>query len=801
VSDHAIPDRDRDSVWDPGVIESFSLDALEFGVFRELVGRYVSSDLGRAALDRVFPETRREPLEERHRLIAEAMEYLRKNAVGFSGISRFPGAMARLAAPGSTLDIPEIEAIEDFVSQVAGLAGRWKAPDGPHPRLRSMARRLPDLGRLGALIRKAVRGGEVDENYSPALKRIRRESDRARERINRKFEAIIRDERLAGQLQEQFVTERNGRFVVPVRMDQKGRVNGIVHGTSSSGATVFMEPLDTLEMNNDLVRLRAEEEHEVRRILAEVTDRLRESFGDLEAAAVVLADLELVFGIARFGCEFDCATPRFSDGAIAIRRGRHPLLESRFQGRRLDVVPLTIILDSDQRTLVISGPNAGGKTVVLKTIGLFAIMAQCGIPVPASEAVLPVFDRILADIGDRQSIANQLSTFSAHVLSISRMIRVVTPSSLILLDEIGSSTEPNEGAALGVAVLEHFRRAGARTVATTHYNRLKVYAETTGSVRNAAMEFNEETLEPTYRLIDGLAGQSSGLRIAERLDLPSGLIDVARRALDRSELDAARYVEELKGRVAELEAEKRRLEDEKESFEAWKRETARSLVDDRRRQAERAEAHLKEAVAEIRRQAADELKQLGSGAGTRFKRKLERVEAEAGARLRREARPLPSPAALQPEPVARREVRVGMRVRVGSLGVTGSVLALGPGGAEIVVGHMKMRRGLEDLEPLDDPEVRLPPNVTVQMADKSLESNELRLIGKTAVEARDELDKFLDDAFLSRFAVVRVVHGHGMGVLRKTVREMLESHPHVERFEAAPPREGGDGATLAYIRD
>jgi DNA mismatch repair protein MutS2 len=421
--------------------------------------------------------------------------------------------------------------------------------------------------------------------------------------------------------------------------------------------------------------------------------------------------------------------------------------------------------------------------------------------VPASEAVLPVFDRILADIGDRQSIANQLSTFSAHVLSISRMIRVVTPSSLILLDEIGSSTEPNEGAALGVAVLEHFRRAGARTVATTHYNRLKVYAETTGSVRNAAMEFNEETLEPTYRLIDGLAGQSSGLRIAERLDLPSGLIDVARRALDRSELDAARYVEELKGRVAELEAEKRRLEDEKESFEAWKRETARSLVDDRRRQAERAEAHLKEAVAEIRRQAADELKQLGSGAGTRFKRKLERVEAEAGARLRREARPLPSPAALQPEPVARREVRVGMRVRVGSLGVTGSVLALGPGGAEIVVGHMKMRRGLEDLEPLDDPEVRLPPNVTVQMADKSLESNELRLIGKTAVEARDELDKFLDDAFLSRFAVVRVVHGHGMGVLRKTVREMLESHPHVERFEAAPPREGGDGATLAYIRD
>jgi DNA mismatch repair protein MutS2 len=305
--------------------------------------------------------------------------------------------MARLAAPGATLDVAEIEAVQDFVSQVTGLSARWKAVDGPHPRLRSMARRLPDLARLGALIGKAVRGGEVDENYSPGLKRIRRELERARERINRKFEAIVRDDRLAGQLQEQIVTQRNGRFVVPVRMDQRSRMQGIVHGTSSSGATVFMEPLDALEMNNDLVRLREEEDREVHRILGEISERLRESFPELDEAARVLGDIEVVFAIARFGREFDCVVPKVTDGPITIRRGRHPLLESRLRKQRKPVVPFAVDLDSECRTLVISGPNAGGKTVVLKTMGLFALMAQSGLPVPADEAALPVFDRILAD--------------------------------------------------------------------------------------------------------------------------------------------------------------------------------------------------------------------------------------------------------------------------------------------------------------------------------------------------------------------------------------------------------------------
>jgi len=784
--------------------EAFSLGALEYEALRALIARYVSSDFGRARLDAVAPGTDTQAIEERHELIAEAMDYVRETSVPFNGLEAFPNSMARLATPGATLDVAEIEAVQDFISQVTGLSARWKSAEAPHPRLRTMVRVLPDLGQLGVLIGRAVRGGQIDENYSPALKRIRRELDRARERINRKFQAMIRDDRLAAQLQDEIVTQRNGRFVIPVRMDQKSRVNGIVHGTSSSGATVFMEPLEALEMNNDLVRLREEEEREVRRILGEISDRLRESFSELEQATRGLGEIEVVFAIARFGREFDCVPPRFTNGPITIRQGRHPLVESRLRKQGKTVVPLSVELAREHRILVISGPNAGGKTVVLKTIGLFALMAQSGIPVPAFDVVLPTFDRVLADIGDRQSIANELSTFSAHALAIARMTRVATADSLILLDEVGSSTEPNEGAALAVAVLEHFRGVGARTVATTHFNRLKMYAEITASVRNAAMEFDEATLEPTYRLIEGLAGQSSGIRIGERFGLPPSLIESARRSLDQNELDASRYVDELRRRVSELEGATRRLEEDKRSFENWKARVGEESRRDRQAESERAEAALKQVVADIRRQAAEQLKLLGAGAGTRFKRTLEKAEADARARFRGHVRGVPHPTSVGVEARAQADFREGMRVRVVSLGVTGAVLRTGASDAEVLVGNMKVRREFADLEPLEGPaafEQTLPANVTVEMADKNLESNELKLIGKTSEEARDELDKFLDDAFLSRLAVVRVVHGHGMGILRKTVREVLAAHPHVERFEAAPRGEGGDGATLAYLKD
>jgi DNA mismatch repair protein MutS2 len=791
-------------------LANFSLDALEYPSLKELLARYVRSEVGRGHLHRLGPTLDREDLEFRHALNREAMTYLRESRVPFADIPLLAQLLPRLGLIGTTFEIEEIEAVQDFLSEVRTFRTRWRDEGTHYPLLAGKAQGFPNLGSLTVLLERAIRAGEINEDFSPALKRIRRESEKARQRLNRKLESVIKDPHVSDQLQDQLVTMRNGRYVIPVRMDQRRRVDGVIHGTSSSGATVFMEPLDTLEMNNDIVRLREDEEREVQRILGELSDKIRESALEINSAAVLWADLEVLFGVAQFGCDFDCTSPEFSDGEIVLVRARHPLLEDRMRTGDQMPVPLELDLAADDRILVISGPNAGGKTIVLKTIGLFALMAQSGIPVPAERAVLPLADRVLADIGDQQSIANQLSTFSAHILSISKMVAVVTPRSLILMDEIGSSTEPAEGAALAVAVLDHFRKNGCRTVATTHYNRLKMYAETTPAVRNAAMEFNEATLEPTYRLIHGLAGQSSGLKIAERMKLPGELLRVAREALDRSELDAARYVEELKVRItnlehekSQLEGEKAQLEGEKATFELWKRSTSKEIEQDRRTELARVETRIDQVVEQIRKKASDELKSLGSEAVNRFDKKLKKARVDAGATIRREERQReeqmsPEPPALPVDPAS---IKAGSRVRVRSLGVEGIVSNVSTREVEVGVGNMKMRRPFNDIELVDATAIVLPSNVSFNFDRKQLDSNEINLIGRNAEEARDEVDKFLDDAFLSQLSMVRIVHGHGMGVLRKTVREILGAHPHVARFEEAPRSQGGSGATLAYLKE
>ncbi|HSU89636.1 MAG TPA: endonuclease MutS2, partial [Terriglobia bacterium] len=542
----------------------FSLDALEYYRLKDLLGRYLSTDAGRFALDELAPMLDEQQLESEHAITGEAMLYLREHRVPFNDIPLLGQALEKLAIVGTTLEIPEIEAIQSFLSHVEGLRVRWKEEREKFPKLSQTGQRLPDLRDLGKHLGRAIQNGEVDERYSPELARIRRALATTRSRLTEKLESIVRSPAYSANLQEQIVTIRNGRFVIPIRTEQKRSVEGIIHGSSSSGATVFMEPLAVLEMNNELVRLQDEEMAEIARILAELTDLIQGSATQIEFARSLSAYLELVFAKGRFGRDFDCTRPNFSRGQLlSLIKARHPLLEDNLRREGGVISPVSLDMDTQRRILVISGPNAGGKTVVLKTIGLFALMAQSGIPVPAEEATLPVFDRVLADIGDQQSITNHLSTFSAHVLAIKSMLESATSRSLILLDEIGSSTEPGEGAALGRAVLEQFREIGVLAVATTHYNRLKVYAETTPGVANAAMEFNEITLEPTYRLIHGLSGASSGLKIAERLQLPRRVLESAVGYLDTKDVEAAHYVEELRQRIGDLEQEKARLEAER----------------------------------------------------------------------------------------------------------------------------------------------------------------------------------------------------------------------------------------------
>ncbi|PYS19095.1 MAG: endonuclease MutS2 [Acidobacteria bacterium] len=618
----------------------FSLDALEYYRLKDLVGRYISTEAGKFALDDLAPIADEQKLESEHAITAEAISYLREHRVPFQDIALLGQVLEKLSVEGVMLEIPEIEAIQVFLAQVEGLRVRWKEDREKFPKLAQTGQRLPDLRELGKHLGRAIQNGEVDDKYSPELARIRRALSAARSRLTEKLERIVRSPAYSPQLQEQIITIRNGRFVIPIRTEQKRSVDGIIHGSSSSGATVFMEPLAVLEMNNELVRLQDEERVEIARILAELTVLIQASTAQLQHACSLSAYIELVFAKARFARDFNCVIPAFSRGLLlSLINARHPLLEDNLRREKGCVAPVSLDMDTNRRILVISGPNAGGKTVVLKTVGLFALMAQSGIPVPAEEATLPVFDRILADIGDQQSITDHLSTFSAHVLAIKSMIESATVRSLVLLDEIGSSTEPGEGAALARAVLEKFREIGALAIATTHYNRLKVYAETTPDVANAAMEFNEITLEPTYRLIHGLAGASSGLKIAERLQLPRPVLESAIGYLDTADLEAAHYLEELKQRVTGLEHEKFRLEKERQDFEDWKRKELDQLTEQHKQEIARVEKKLEGIVREMSEKASRELE----SAGDEQREGENRANVEIGALSRRASSAAPSP--------------------------------------------------------------------------------------------------------------------------------------------------------------
>jgi DNA mismatch repair protein MutS2 len=783
----------------------FSLEGLEYFQLKQLVGRYMSTADARRVLDELIPIIDAERLEAEHTITAEAMQYLREHRVPFNDVALLPQSLEKLAILGSVLEIAEIEAVQSFLWHAEGLRTRWREERENFPRLAQTAQRLPDLRELIKHLGRAIRNGDVDENYSSELRRIRKALAAARSRLTDKLESILRSPAYSYQLQEHLVTIRNGRFVIPVRAEQKRSVEGIVHGSSSSGATVFMEPLAVLEMNNELVRLQDEEQAEIARILAELTALIQTSSSLIESSRATSAYLELIFAKARFGREFDCVQPQFSRGPLlSLIKARHPLLEDNLRKENGVVSPVSLDMDTNRRILVISGPNAGGKTVVLKTTGLLALMAQSGIPVPAEEAALPIFDRVLADIGDQQSITNHLSTFSAHVLAVRSMLESATARSLILLDEIGSSTEPGEGAALARAVLEQFRQTGALTIATTHYNRLKLYAETTEGVANGAMEFNEITLEPTYRLIHGLSGASSGLKIAERLRLPRDVLARAVTFLDSTDLEAAHYIEELRRRIADLKHEKEHIEQERQEFNVWKQKELDQLTFQRKQEIDRFEKKLERIVQEMSDRAQRDLQSVRDDSVRKYQKKLANAKADAERELGRERRKIEThadPVAAMPTtPSQPPQLTEGQVVRVLSLAVTGKVAAVRDGEAEVIVGNMKLRRPVADLEVMANTVLNLPAGVRVNISTKQLDSNEINLVGLKVDEAVEITDKFLDEAFLAQMNTVRIIHGMGTGALRQAISELLANHPHVSSFEAAPHSTGGRGVTVVTLR-
>jgi DNA mismatch repair protein MutS2 len=801
-------------------LQNFSVDLLEFESLRQLVGRFVRSELGRGELERLAPETDRGKLESALADVAEAVVYRRATQgsqpvargaairVRFDSIPDIGATLAMLRIEGAGLEAAQILDLTRLLEQAGEIRAVLNVASARYPRLGARAANIFDpRSMLRELSGKIMPDGTLSDDASVALHRLRRDIERQKKQIQISLERFLRAHHDDGTLQEDFITLRNDRFVVPVVAGQQRKVFGVIHGASGSGHTLFVEPLETIDLNNELVRLREEEQREILRILRELTDLLRSNAPQIQAAVDAIGELELLFAKAEFALEFGCAIPRFSpDSArrLVLKKARHPLLEDVLRQQRKPVVPISLDLDQTHRTLLISGPNTGGKTVSMKTVGLLVLMAHAGLPVPAEDAEFPLFDQVLADIGDQQSIQESLSSFSAHIAHVSEMLQAVTPATLVLLDELGRATDPEEGGALGVSILETFRANGAFTLASTHLVALKIYGATTEGVINASMGFDEQTLQPTYVLRLGAPGKSAGLEIASRLGLAPELIKRARERMSTHDRDIARFLSELHQRLDEVTQAEQDFRRQKQALEAREQSLAKEWERRETAKLKEVDQRLESAVAGFEAQAQETIQKILAGSDQR--KAVEQAERKL-AKTRRELEQQARTAVFGETSVAKAAVPIeeGDRVRLKGLREPARVRRKMPGGLlEVEAGLMKMQVSTDDVEevlPATPQGARLPKNVSYEPGPTwDVSYREINVIGQRAEEARDLVDKFLDSATMASVDRVRIVHGHGMGILRKVIAELLATNPHVEKFYPASPSEGGTGATVVELK-
>jgi DNA mismatch repair protein MutS2 len=728
-----------------------------------------------------------------------------------SGIPDPATALGTLSVAGLSLDAKTLRDLASVGMSTSMLRARLRALDArDYPWLRQTGEELPELApTCGAIVDGIEPEGRIRDAASAELRSVRLEAGRAGGRLRRTLERLVRDPRVGTVIRDDFITQRSGRYVVPVRSDAPRPLRGIVHASSSSGATQFVEPLETIELNNDLVRLAEREREEELRLLAEWTESLRARRGELNDALRALAEVDDAQARALYAEECGAVAPALGEGGgVLLREARHPLVDRRLREEGSGCVPLGLELDPAEQVLVVSGPNAGGKTVLLKTLGLFALMAQSGIPLPAREVRLPCYVQVRVDIGDHQSIQADLSTYSAHVRAIAGFLDSVSPPALFLIDEIGTGTEPGEGAALARAVLESLVGSGVTTVATTHLGELKTWAVGSGLAACAAMEFDAERMRPTFRVLMGATGTSAGLEIARRMGLPEEIVERATEHLGPDSRTREGYLQRLQDLVASGEAERSALLEERREFEAYRREAAERQEREGERWRDRASEKLERTLREIRERGRKELARIRDererkNTERRWSRTTSALDGEAG-RFKAEilARPVDAGGPLPDE------IPVGLRVCLLSLGREGEVVEAGGDRVKVRLGEVVIDARRADLRLPSDPGVgkaSAAPGggqrsvLSVNARRAGFLSRELKLIGKTADEAIEELDKFLDAALLAGHDEIRIVHGHGTGRLRRVVRLFLDDHPVVARHRPGRPEEGGDGATIATL--
>ena len=721
-----------------------------------------------------------------------------------------------IAAHGGVLEPGMLLDIKSTLISARELSRIFERLGDQYPSLADIAAALPPPPGLIDFISRAIsERGDVLDSASDKLASIRRELKIAHERLLSRLERLINDARTAPMLQEAIITQRNGRYVIPLRSEFKGRMRSIVHDQSASGATLFVEPLAVVDMNNAWHELQLAERDEVRRILAELSEQVGRAAGAINALVQALAELDVSLCCANYAEDLHASEPVLEDfkprpdhpGAVVrLFQARHPLLDPA------TAVPIDIDMDERTFTVIITGPNTGGKTVTLKTLGLLALMAQTGLHIPAqSGSALSVFRSIYADIGDEQSIEQSLSTFSSHINNIVRILKRANSQTLVLLDELGAGTDPQEGAALARSILAYLIQRRITCLVATHYPELKAYAHSTPGVINASMEFNLQTLRPTYHLTIGLPGRSNALLIAERLGLPDEIVQAARGTLDPNDLKAEDLLDEIHrqrdlARSERSAAEKARQEAETLRSELVRRlekveDERQALLEGARRESEQQVLALKEELDGLRRSLNRARQPLEA-----LKPVQQQVEALESAYERPvERRAAPGAVATM------RPLRLGDRVRVRSLQMDGVVTALGESEIEVQLGNLRVRARLGDIQRPDEPAAEPvepapaprrrkaaaePVSATIFHPSPGME---LDLRGQRAEDALDALDRYLESAFLAGLPFVRIIHGKGTGKLRQAVREMLQGHAHVIGWETGHENEGGDGVTVAKL--
>ena len=788
-----------------------ALRTLEYTKIIERLTELAGSSIGKELCRNLKPSSNLAEIEAAQKQTSDALSRIyQRGSISFSGVQDVRGSLKRLEIGGSlsALELLRIAKLLETTSRVKSF-GRLESSDREKDSLDDMFDGLQPLANLyNEIYRCILSEDEIADDASPALAKIRRSIRQTNDRVHTQLASLVNGSSRT-YLQDAVITMRNGRYCVPVKSEYKGQVPGMIHDQSSTGSTLFIEPMAIVKLNNELRELELQEQKAIEAVLAELSNMAAAENENIADNFRILTQLDFIFARAMLSKSYNGTEPIFNEkGHINIKKGRHPLLDKK------SVVPIDIWLGKDFRLLVITGPNTGGKTVSLKTVGLFTLMGQAGLHIPAFDhSELSVFDEVFADIGDEQSIEQSLSTFSSHMTHTVSILKEATDRSLVLFDELGAGTDPTEGAALAIAILNELHSRGTCTMATTHYSELKVFALTTPGVENGCCEFSVETLRPTYRLLIGVPGKSNAFAISGKLGLPEHIIEDARSRI--SEQD-----ESFEDLLSDLEHSRITIEKEQEELARYKAEAA-SLKAQLEKKQERLDSAKERILAEANEKAhtilreakeyADEtiknFNKYGKAAGVSIsdmERERTRLREKMNAAEKNMAKKTPAKVKKAVDPKA---LRVGDSVKVLSLNLKGTVSTLpdAKGNLFVQMGILRSQVNLRDIEPIDEPVITAPNfNRTgsgkIKMAKSSSVGIELNLLGKTSDEAISELDKYLDDAYIAHLPSVRIVHGKGTGVLRKAVHNYLRRCKIVDEYHLGEFGEGDAGVTIVTFK-